>query len=307
MTFQDTRQDLDMFGVPEDLTNGYDDNDSWGIESNTAPKGQPGTAGAVEPHNNDEVRYQYWQSQYDQMKNKYSELENNYKALAEEVQEIRKPAEPVGEEERFPDPPAPPVKPYGFSYQEAMSDPNSESARHMIAMTEYNENMNQYNLYRTQWVEAKHAEEMQKITKMSQAEKAETQRRNEMAQQITGVITSVQQKFGVDYDTALDFVNTMSDNSSITVENLFELYKMQKGVSQGQMPNGRYAPANNPQQQFNPFGASAQPSPDFRQFQRAQSVPPTMGVHNAQASTNVDPFMAMLQQTIKNSNNQNIY
>jgi len=114
MTYQDTRQDLDMFGVPEDLTNGYDDNnDSWGIESNTAPKGQPGTpAGAVEPQNNDEVRYQYWQSQYDQMKNKYSELENNYKALAGEVQEIRKPAEPVVEEERFPDPPPPPTKPY---------------------------------------------------------------------------------------------------------------------------------------------------------------------------------------------------
>jgi hypothetical protein len=32
-----------------------------------------------------------------------------------------------------------------------------------------------------------------------------------------------------------------------------------------------------------------------------------MGVHNAQSETPEDPMIAALRQTIKNSNNQNIY
>ena len=170
------------------------------------------------------------------MKNKYEQLESEYRAIKQQVE--AKSKEPEPEEEVFPDPPPPPQKPYGYSYQEAMSDPSSDSARYMIAMSEYNQNMNQYNLLRTQWVEARNQESLKAFKEQSEAEKKAMQQRSQMSEQVNQVISTVQQKFGVDYNVALDFVNTMSDNSSITVDNLFELYKMKKGIAQGQEPNG---------------------------------------------------------------------
>lgn len=318
---QDTRPapqgNFDMFGVPESPQGNFDDfygqmtdgsDDSSENQGSPAPQGQPGNAGANgSPQSNDDVRYQYWQSQHDQMKNKYEQLESEYRAIKQQVE--AKSKEPEPEEEVFPDPPPPPQKPYGYSYQEAMSDPSSDSARYMIAMSEYNQNMNQYNLLRTQWVEARNQESLKAFKEQSEAEKRAMQQRSQMSEQVNQVISTVQQKFGVDYNVALDFVNTMSDNSSITVDNLFELYKMKKGIAQGQNPMGRYAPAPPPPtQQYSPWGVpQPQASPDFQQRQRAQSVPPTMGVHNAQVQQQEDPLMAAFRQTIKNSNNQNIY
>ena len=316
---QDTRQpqgNFDMFGVPESegsfddfygqMTDGSDDSSE--NQGNPAPQGQPGNAGANgSPQSNDDVRYQYWQSQHDQLKNKYEQLESEYRAIKQQAEAKNK--EPELEEEAFPDPPPPPQKPYGYSYQEAMSDPNSESARYMIALSEYNQNMNQYNLLRTQWVEARNQEKLDAFKQQSEAEKKAMEQRSQMSEQVNQVISTVQQKFGVDYNVALDFVNTMSDNSSITIDNLFELYKMKKGIAQGQNPMGRYAPAPPPPtQQYNPWGVpQPQASPDFQQRQRAQSVPPTMGVHNAHVQQQEDPLIAAFRQTIKNSNNQNIY
>lgn len=316
---QDTRQpqgNFDMFGVPESegsfddfygqMTDGSDDSSE--NQGSPAPQGQPGNAGANgSPHSNDDVRYQYWQSQHDQLKNKYEQLESEYRAIKQQAE--ARSNEPEPEEEVFPDPPPPPQKPYGYSYQEAMSDPSSDSARYMIALSEYNQNMNQYNLLRTQWVEARNQERLEAFKQQSEAEKKAMEQRSQMSEQVNQVISTVQQKFGVDYNVALDFVNTMSDNSSITIDNLFELYKMKKGIAQGQNPMGRYAPAPPPPtQQYNPWGVpQPQASPDFQQRQRAQSVPPTMGVHNAHVQQQEDPLMAAFRQTIKNSNNQNIY
>jgi hypothetical protein len=84
---------------------------------------------------------------------------------------------------------------------------------------------------------------------------------------------------------------------------------MKKGIAQGRNPMGRYAPAPPPPtEQYSPWGVpQPQASPDFQQRQRAQSVPPTMGVHNAQVQQQEDPLIAAFRQTIKNSNNQNIY
>jgi hypothetical protein len=313
---QDTPITSDMFGVPIDQTG--QGLDSWENESSASGNpGQPDQSGqnaqSQSPQDNDAARYAYWQSQHDKLKNQYELLQQQNQELQQRLGTVEKtvsqPAEP--EEEQFPDPPAAPQKPYSFSQQEAMSDPNSESARYLIQLAEYNNVMNQYNLLRSNWIEAKHKEELQKIyAKDTQRSQAEVQKA-EVSQQINQVIAMVQQKYGADYETAVDFVNTMSDNSSITVDNLFELYKMRKGLTPEKDMNGRYAPAPNPQQQFNPWGVpvqpQGQPSQDFQQRQRAQSIPPIMGVHNAQSETPEDPMIAAFRQTIKNSNNQNIY
>lgn len=312
MLDRDTREQYDMFGVP---VNGDDDyGDSWGDEQ-AAPQGTPGQApqqsAQPQDRSNDEVRYQYWQSQHDQLKNQYSMLEQQNQAMAQRLsqfEQIMAQPEPEPEEEAFPDPPAAPAKPYGFSQQDAMSDPSSESARYMVAMNEYNATMNQYNLYKSQWLEAKQRDMMQGFQRQQQMTASEAQRRAEVTSQLNQVVASVQQKYGVDYDTAIDFVNTMSDNSSITIDNLFELYKMRKGgtADQARLPSGRYAPRPEPNQRYNPYGASM-PSPEFQQRQRAQSIPPTMGVHNAQGNEVEDPMMAAFKATIAQSNRNNVF
>ena len=45
---------------------------------------------------------------------------------------------------------------------------------------------------------------------------------------LDSVINTIMNNYGVDYNTALDFVQTMSDDSSITIDNLFQLYQMRK-------------------------------------------------------------------------------
>ena len=304
----DRDNSYDLFGVPVD-----GNEDSWDNSTAASPfGGQPDNGAANESQesqrNNDDVRYQFWQSQHDKLKSQYDQLlrENEQLRIKSEPLVQQQQAEP--EEEEFPEPPAPPQKPYGFSQQEAMSDPASESARYLVAMTEYNGTMNQYNLLKSQWLEAKQRDSFQRMQQMTQQQQTEASRKAEVSAQINQVIAAVQQKYGIDYNTALDFVNTMSDNSSINIDNLFELYKMQKGRSAetARTPDGRFAPRPEPNQHYNPFGVPM-PSPDFQQRQRAQSVPLTMGVHNAQGAQNEDPFITAMKQTIAQSNRNTVF
>jgi len=308
---QDTQKTYDMFGVP--VVDGQEYDDSWMGESSAPDQGQPvdQQPASNQPQNNDEVRYQYWQQQHDLLKNQYEQVRKQNEELNQKMSafEQSQKKEEEAPEEVFPEPPAAPQKPYGFSMQEAMSDPNSESARYLVGISEHNNLMNQYNYLHQQWMDSKHQKAIDKLYAREDQKDAEITRKAEVSQSINQVIAATQQKYGIDYDTALDFVNTMSDDSSITIDNLFELYKMKKGYAPAPVRNqdGRYAPARNPGQQFNPFGAQVMnaPPPDFQQMQRAQSVPPTMGVHNAQGTQYVDPFIAQIQETIRMSNKQN--
>ena len=302
---QDT-QPSDLFGVP------ISEEDSWPNDNAASPLGgQPDNGAATtqpqEQPNNEDVRYQFWQSQHDKLKSQYDQLlrENEQLRIKGEPPINVPQAQPEPQEEAFPEPPAPPSKPYSFSQQEAMSDPSSESARYMMAMTEYNATMNQYNYLKNQWLEEKQKDYAKQSQQRYQMTEQEAVRKAEVSQQMNQVIAEVQQKYGVGYDVALDFVNTMSDNSSVTVDNLFELYKMKKGGAMQQQPraaNGRFAPQ---QPQYN-FGAQM-PSREFRQYQNAQSIPPTMGVHNAQAAQYEDPMVVAMRDAIVQANKSNVF
>lgn len=295
----------DLFGVQ--ISN---EEDSWPNDNAASPfGGQPDNDAATTPSqeqqqpNNEDVRYQFWQSQHDKLKSQYDQLlrENEQLRIKSEQPVSAPQAEP--QEEVFPQPPAPPQKPYGFSQRDAMSDPSSESARYLMEITEYNSTMNQYNLLKNQWLEEKQREYAKQTQQQYKMTEQEAMRKAEISSQMNQVIADVQQKYGVSYDIAMDFVNTMSDNSSITVDNLFELYKMKKGGAMG-MPR-QFSPSPQPQNQF---GAMIQqPSRDFQQVQRAQSVPPTMGVHNAQAVQYEDPMRMAMRDVIANANKSNVF
>ena len=82
--------------------------------------------------NNDETRYQYWQSTADKLKNENEQLrrniaENSQQAVANQ-QQAQNQEPPI--DESFPPPPEKPARPRAFNREEAYADPNSERARY---------------------------------------------------------------------------------------------------------------------------------------------------------------------------------
>ena len=119
-----------IFGGAEGaVTEAFDD-----VGQETASPEQPQEEPSVEVNqDNDEVRYQYWQSQADKLKNEKEQLQQQFNSLAAQQPQSQPQPEEQKEvvEESFPDPPERPQKPYNFSMDEAMADPSSESARYV--------------------------------------------------------------------------------------------------------------------------------------------------------------------------------
>jgi hypothetical protein len=212
------------------------------FEPEEAPVQQQDTRQFID---NDQVRYQYWQSQADKLKNEVEELKVlvNQRPVQEE-----KPEEPV----RFPDPPAAPRKPAAFTYEEAMSDPRSMSAQYLAEKEEYDRNLHDYNSIRVEFelAQLRKAQEDLKHERESVSQQVEAERQREL--QMRGAAQAAMQRYGADPATALRFVHEMSSPESITMDNLWALFAMR---SQGR-----------------------EPSQQFRQTQRAQQVAPPMGV-----------------------------
>ena len=93
-------------------------------------------------NNNDENRYQYWQSQADKYKNELESIKQQQAAPAQPEAPVQ-PAEPAVEE--FPAAPPKPQQPRTFNREEAYSDPNSESARYLDELEGWRDDINEYN------------------------------------------------------------------------------------------------------------------------------------------------------------------
>ena len=231
-----------------------------------APKEEPSIQETSQPLDakNDDTRYQYWQSQASKRDNELKELQNKFQQAqnqynAQQPQQAQAPEQQVREE--FPPPPDRPMKPRSFNRQEAYEDSSSESARYLDEVDEWRDNMDEYSTLRHQYDNAIIQENMQKMqTQQEEADKTR-QARIQQSNQMREVSELVQGHYGMSQDETQDFIKTMSNPSSITVDNLVQLYRMQKGM------------ATNPATPQN-----AQPSESFQQAQRAQQVPQPMGV-----------------------------
>ena len=83
---------------------------------------------------NDDTRYEYWQSQASKKENELNQMKaQQQQAMAMQQQQMmqQQQAQAQPEEQKFPDAPDKPNKPRSFSRDEALSDPNSDSARYM--------------------------------------------------------------------------------------------------------------------------------------------------------------------------------
>lgn len=119
------------------------------------PTPQPDfSSNEVETQGNDNVRYEYWQSQAAKLKNQLDEVKeyqpmvDYLRSNPEAVQSItpggQTPAEaaPTSQaQEEFPPPPAKPEQPRGFSREEAYTDPSSDSAKYIDEVDKWRDDM----------------------------------------------------------------------------------------------------------------------------------------------------------------------
>lgn len=281
---------------PETNTQDFSVKNLFGMPDENEPIGEDPLALTNNPqpqqpqNDNDQVRYQFFQSQYDKERLRAQELERK---IAEYEQKLansnqnpqpespQQPAEP----ERFPDFNVPePQMPMGFNLQDAYTDPNSVSAQYMSQKNAWEKNFREYQNLKLQYVEAVNQEKLDRIANEMNSFKSQVAQRQQYEAQINNVIQDVKTKFGADDNTARNFVNFMSDNNNFNLENMFKFYQQafQPTPSPMGYPQGQQAFGQRPQMQGYPMV----PSPEFNQMRNAQSMPRPMGVVNPGAMTN---------------------
>jgi hypothetical protein len=214
---------------------------------------------------NDAKRFEYWQSQAALAANENAQLKSQMQQVAQVQQQQMQQQQQQEPIEEFPAAPEKPEMPAGFNRGEANEDPNSASAQYLNKLETWRDDTIQYNALKSEYQTALVAEQLeaQQAQRVQEAQRAQAY--NQQRQQLNSVYKEVQGKHGLTPDEANEFMQTMSNPQSLTVDNLVQLYRMQKGS--GQQPQTQ---------------VPAGPSDTFNQQARAQQVPSPMGVVPAQ-------------------------
>jgi hypothetical protein len=174
------------------------------------------TQTAMEPKN-DPDQFQYWQSQADK---RAAEVDLLKSQMAEVMTKVSQPtiAAPV-EKETVLEKPVKPSKPADFDRSEALTDPDSASARYLAKQESYLESMSEY-------VATSNERVMQTMTKAQQEQEAIARDQK--------VMTDLQSKYNYTPQQANDFVAQMSSPDSLSLDNLVQLHqlKMNNGSQQ---------------------------------------------------------------------------
>ena len=210
---------------------------------------------------NDERRYQYWQSQAAKRENEVSQLRQQL----EQTQQPQAPVEEAKPKEEFPPPPEAPRKPSAFSYEEAMNDRQSESARYLNEKESWETDIRQYDTLRHQYDLAVMQEKLDKQNEYISTQETRREAQVQQGRQIKQISEHVQGHYGFTPDETQEFIKTMSNPESISMDNLVQLFRMNKAGGQQPTPN-------------------AGPSPTFQQMKNAQQIPSPMGVMPSQAN-----------------------
>ena len=212
---------------------------------------------------NDERRYQYWQSQADKVKNENSTLKqqlDNMQSQMTNTQQVQQA--PVQEQsaEEFPPPPDRPEKPSGFTRADAMEDSSSPSARYLDEVETWRDKMTEYSTMKNEYNKAVLQERLDKDEHVRVENIKRAQAQQQANQQLRGIYEEVKGHHGLSEQEAQSFMQDMSKPDSLNIDNLVELWRIK---------NGSGAAINQ---------APAQPSETFNQQARAQQVASPMGV-----------------------------
>ena len=243
------------------------------VDEEQPVEAEPETPAQVaKPEVNDEVRYQYWQSEADKAKNENATLKEQVQQLQTQST-AEQPQAPKQEEsyDAFPPPPEKPKKPRGFNREEAWRDTGSDSGRYLDAVDDWRDQMDDYNRLQGEYnmaVMSEEKEALQKEREGIQKREAEKVAYDKNMDMMTNHLTK---EYQASPDEIKDFVQVMDKPESITVDNLFQLYRMRnaKNVSE------KVPIADKPIVQAD---SVTPPTESFDQLKRAQQVPSPMGV-----------------------------
>lgn len=243
-----------------------------------------------EAQDNDEKRYQYWQSEADKARNENAQMAQRLQALentANQPQPTVESAE-VEDDRTFPPPPPKPGKPRAYNRAEAMEDTTSESAKYLDdiddwrdEMDDYNRLHSEYNLALVEEEKAKMQEERDNVLR----QQAENQQRQ---QQMTEMAGHLRTNYQASDEEIGQFVEIMDKPESVTVDNLFKLFRMQSGNQ------SEVAPIT-----------ETNPNESFEQMQRAQQVPTSMGVVPSQGNVQGNQEDNMMDSMVSAYKKQN--
>ena len=230
---------------------------------------------------NDQVRYNYWQSEAQKAQNELKNLQQqwgptinyisqNPQAVMGNMQTAHSgvPAteDPAQETEEFPEPPERPTKPRGFSRTDALEDPQSDSARYMDDLDEWRDSMDEYNNLRSDYNAAVVTERMEAMEAEKQKQVEAARRAQANHKQQLEINAHVKTTYNMSDVEAQEFIQWGNRPENLSMDNLVQLYRLQKG--QGVAEQAQVKP----------------PSENFNQVQRAQQVPSPMGVLSGQTS-----------------------
>jgi hypothetical protein len=259
------------------------------VEEAPLPEATPTTPVGEATQDNDQVRYQYWQSQADKVKAQNEQLLQereqikhylqNQAAVQQNAQAHTQVPTPEPEVERFPDPPERPEKPRGFNREEAYGDPASESAAYLDSVEEWRDNTAQYNTLKTEYNAVIQRDYVESQERAREVQRASAEKKQVLNAQLRGMATELQAKYGATQEQVVGFMKSMSNRESLSLDNLWQLHNMNQGTG---------LPGAVPGQSMTQPPAAPQPSPEFNQAYNTQQVPSPMGVlpsSSNQAST----------------------
>ena len=261
----------DAFSAPEGQTQGTTASDVVNsvvgtpqetTQEQTSQETPVQTESQEAPKDNDQVRYQYWQSQAAKANAQVKEMQQympyidyikqNPQVLVQQQESVAQP-----KQEEFPKAPEKPRKPRNFSREDALSDNSSESARYLDEMDEWQDKMSEYNQLQVEYTNKKMQESIQEMNareqRVREAQQAEV-RRQQQVSEITEYVTA---NHGLTQEQTQKFIQDMSSPESVSMDNLVKLWLAKEGIQ----------PTMN-----------AEPTPQFQQTQAAQQVPSPMGV-----------------------------
>ena len=254
---------------------------------------------APQDSENETVRYQYWQSEADKARNENESLKQQLQQNQPQPAQAEADSKQEESYESFPPPPDKPAKPAGYNKEEAWSDPASTSAQHLEEVDKWRENMDEYNRLHTDYNVAVIAEERDKLIKERQDIQRKQAEKEAYDSNLTMIGDHLAKTYNASSDEIKNFVEVMDKPESVTVDNLFQLYRMrQTGVVNGQ-PEGGKEPIKSAE--------SATPSNEsFDQMKRAQQVPSPMGVlPSANKAASSSPEDGILDSMIGDYNKRN--
>ena len=263
-------------------------------------EGQTQSDGSTYQAKNDDKRFEYWQSQASKLQNQVTEMQNKMPMLEHlernpQMMQQQAPQAPVQQkEEALPPPPDKPQRPRAFSREAAYTDSASDSAAYLDEMEDWRDSMDEYNSLKSEYDSLKVQEYLQEQESLRQKQNQQMRAQQQQHRQVNEVTEYVQANYGMDVNQAAQFIKDYSNPESISMDNLVQLWRFQHGQS---------APM---QQSQAPSLLPVEPSPAFQQTQRAQQVPPTMGVVSGKGnSVDTSPAGQKFMEALIGSHNDN--